>query len=75
MTALKVQKIDGELAVTLTPEIAQRLSLVEGSDLLLIAVDDGELVLSTREAETARQVAIGRKVMADYSETFAALAR
>lgn len=75
MTALKVEKTGNGLALALPKEVAEQLSLVEGSDLLLIAAGNGELRLSTRAAETERQIEIGKRVMEDYSATFAALAK
>ena len=75
MTALKVEKMGDMLAVALPKDVAEKLSLTEGSDLLLIAAGDGELRLFTRAAETARQVEIGLGVMDRFSGTFAALAK
>ena len=75
MTLLKVRPIGNSLGVVLPKETLARLNLKEGDKFYPVEQPDGSLRLTPFNPKHARTMEIARKVMHEYRDTFAALAK
>jgi putative addiction module antidote len=73
--ALQIRKIGNSVGVILPKELLARLNLKEGDKFYPVAQPDGSLRLSPFNPKHARAMEIARKVMHEYRDTFAALAK
>lgn len=73
--ALQICKIGDSVGVTLPREFVTRLDLKEGDKLYPVQQPDGSLRLVPYNPKHAKAMEIGRKMMREYRETFAALAK
>jgi putative addiction module antidote len=74
MQSLKVHKIDDSLAITLSPEILQKLQVKEGDRILAIETENGiELVANDPELEAGLEAY--QKVTAKYANALQELAK
>lgn len=71
----EVRRIDDSIGVVLPAELLTRLRLKEGDKLYLIEMADGNFQLSPHSAHHAEAMAIARKVMREYHDALAALAK
>jgi putative addiction module antidote len=74
-TALQICKIGDAVGVILPNELVERLNLKEGDKLYPIQQPDGSLRLAPYNPKHARAMEISRKMMREYRDTFAALAK
>ena len=74
-TALQIRKIGNSVGVILPKELVARLKLKEGDKFYPVEQPDGSLRLSPFNPKHARTMEIARKVMHEYRDTFAALAK
>ena len=74
-TALQIRKIGNSVGVILPKELLARLNLKEGDKFYPVEQPDGSLRLSPFNPKHARTMQIARKVMHEYRDTFAALAK
>ena len=73
--ALQICKIGDSVGVTLPREFVTRLGLQEGDKLFPVQQPDGSLRLVPYDPKHARAMEIARKMMREYRDTFAALAK
>lgn len=73
--ALQICKIGDSVGVALPREFVTRLDLKEGDKLYPVQQPDGSLRLVPYNPKHASAMEIGRKMMREYRETFAALAK
>jgi putative addiction module antidote len=73
--ALQIRKIGDSVGLILPDELLSRLNLKEGDALYPVQQPDGSLLLTPHKPKHARAMEIARKVMHDYRDTFAALAK
>jgi len=71
---LKVTQVGNSLGVVLPKELIARLNLVKGGTLFATSVPGG-VTLSPYDEEVARQLRLGRELMAEYRETLRELAK
>ncbi len=74
-TALQIRKIGNSVGVILPKELLARLNLREGDKFYPVEQPDGSLRLSPFNPKHARTMKIARKIMHEYRDTFAALAK
>jgi len=74
MATLKLRAIGNSVGVVLPKELLARLNLVEGDTLHAIETPEG-LTLTTLDPRAEEQLRLGRELMREYRETFAALAK
>ena len=74
-TALQIRKIGNSVGVILPKELLARLKLKEGDKFYPVEQPDGSLRLSPFNPKHAQTMEIARKVMHEYRDTFAALAK
>jgi putative addiction module antidote len=72
---LQIRKIGNSVGVILPKELLARLNLKEGDKFYPVEQPDGSLRLSPFNPKHARAMEIARKVMHEYRDTFAALAK
>jgi putative addiction module antidote len=73
--ALQICKIGDSVGVILPKELVARLNLKEGDKLYPIQQPDGGLRLAPYNPTHARAMEIAHKMMEEYRDTFAALAK
>jgi putative addiction module antidote len=73
--ALQICKIGDSVGVILPKEFIARFDLKEGDKLYPVQQPDGSLRLAPYNPKHARAMEIARKMMSEYRETFAALAK
>jgi putative addiction module antidote len=73
--ALQICKIGDSLGLVLPRDLVARLNLKEGDKLYPVQQPDGSLRLATYNPKHARAMEIARKMMDQYRDTFAALAK
>jgi putative addiction module antidote len=73
--ALQICKIGDSVGLILPGELLSRLNLKEGDVLYSVQQPDGSLLLTPHKPKHARAMEIARKVMHEYRDTFAALAK
>ena len=71
---LKVRKIGNSLGVILPREVASRLKVSEGDSLALSEMPSG-YKLTPYDADIARQIEVGEKIMRRYRNTLRELAK
>jgi putative addiction module antidote len=74
-TALQIRKIGNSVGVILPKELLARLNLKEGDKFYPVEQPDGSLRLSPFDPKHARTMEIARKVIREYRDTLAALAK
>jgi putative addiction module antidote len=74
-TALQIRKIGNSVGVILPKELLARLNLKEGDKFYPVEQPDGSLRLTPFNPKHARTMEIARKIMHEYRDTFAALAK
>jgi len=75
MPPLKVRKVGNSLAIILTTDVLARFGQVKEGDILYPTEAPQGITLTAYDPEVARQIELGEKFMAQYRETFAALAK
>ena len=73
-TRLKVRRIGNSLGVVLPRDVLARLGAGEGDMLAVMPTENGVL-LSARDDEAARQIAVARDLMGRYRHTLSVLAK
>lgn len=73
MTTLRVTMIDGQPAVLLPPEVAERLAVTDGAEIAAVETAVGYEL--TNDAERARQLEVARGVMRDDRDALGELAK
>jgi putative addiction module antidote len=73
--ALQICKIGDSVGVVLPKEFVVRFNLKEGDKLFPIQQPDGGIRLAPYNPKHARAMEIVRKMMREYRDTFAALAK
>jgi putative addiction module antidote len=71
---LKITKIRNSLGLLLPPELVTRLKLSEGDSFHVVERPSGTY-LSAHPPHIEEQLRLGREFMAEYRETFEALAK
>lgn len=74
-TALQIRKIGNSVGVILPKELLAKFNLKEGDRFYPVEQPDGSLRLTPFNPKHARAMEIARKVMHEYRDTFAALAK
>lgn len=74
-TSLQIRRIGNSVGVILPKELLAKLNLKEGDRFYPVQQPDGSLRLSPFNPKHARAMEIARKVMHEYRDTFAALAK
>jgi putative addiction module antidote len=74
-TAIQIRKIGNSVGVILPKELLSKLNLKEGDRFYPVEQPDGSLRLTPFNPKHARTMEIARKVMHEYRDTFAALAK
>jgi len=74
MAVLKLTSVEGSVGIALPREMLERLHVNEGDTVFALETPDGYL-LTASDSEVERQLAIARKVMAEYRETLRVLAK
>lgn len=74
MAVLKLTSVEGSVGIALPKEMLERLHVNEGDTVFALETPDGYL-LTASDSEVERQLAIARKVMAEYRETLRVLAK
>jgi putative addiction module antidote len=72
---LQIRKIGNSVGVILPKELLARLNLKEGDKFYPVEQPDGSLRLSPFNPKHARTMGIARKILREYRDTFAALAK
>jgi putative addiction module antidote len=72
---LQICKIGDSVGVVLPKEFVTRLNLKEGDKLYPVQQPDGSIRLAPYNPKHARAMEIARKMMREYRDTFAALAK
>lgn len=75
MATLKLRAIGNSVGLVFPKEMLARLRVGEGDTLYLTEGPEGSFYLSTLDPEVQEQVRLGRDLMKEYRETFAALAK
>jgi putative addiction module antidote len=73
--ALQICKIGDSVGVILPKELVARFNLKEGDRLYPIQQPDGSFRLAPYNPKHVRAMEIARKMMLEYRDTFAALAK
>ncbi len=73
-TRLKVRRIGNSLGVVLPRDVLARLGAGEGDMLAVTPTEDG-VVLTARDDDAARQIAVARDLMGRYRHTLGVLAK
>ncbi len=74
-SVLQVRKIGNSLGFILPKEMLANLGLKEGDKLRVIGQTNDAFKLTPDDAKHAKAMAIARKAMDEYKDTFAALAK
>jgi putative addiction module antidote len=74
-TVLQIRKIGNSVGVILPKELLAQLNLKEGDKFYPVKQPDGSVRLSPFDPKHARTMEIARKIMHEYRDTFAALAK
>jgi putative addiction module antidote len=74
MITLKVIRIGKSVGVILSEEALAKLGVSNGDRLILTEAAGGCMRLSACNAEVARQIEVGEKIMEEYGESFRSLA-
>lgn len=74
-TALQIRKIGDSIGLIFPDELISRLNLKEGDTLHPVVQPDGTLQLTRGKTKRERTKEIARKMIHDYRDTFAALAK
>lgn len=74
MAVLKLTSVEGSVGIALPKEMLEHLHVNEGDTVFALETPDGYL-LTASDSEVERQLAIARKVMAEYRETLRVLAK
>jgi putative addiction module antidote len=72
---IQIKKIGNSLGLILTKDMLSRLKLKEGDKLHIVEQTERGIKLSPYDPKHARTMEIARKVMHEYRDTFAALAK
>jgi putative addiction module antidote len=72
---IQIKKIGNSLGLILSKDLLSRLKLKEGDKLHIVEQTERGLKLSPYDPKHARTMEIARKVMHEYRDTFAALAK
>jgi putative addiction module antidote len=72
---IQIKKIGNSLGLILSKDLLSRLKLKEGDKLHVVEQTERGLKLSPYDPKHARTMEIARKVMHEYRDTFAALAK
>jgi putative addiction module antidote len=74
-SAIQIRKIGNSIGIVLPKEFVSRFDLREGDRLYPVQQPDGSLRLVPYDPKHAKAMDIARKMMREYRETFAALAK
>jgi len=74
MATLKLRAIGNSVGVVLPKELLARLNLAEGDTVQAVETTDG-LLITPASTDVEEQLRLGRELMKQYRETFAALAK
>jgi putative addiction module antidote len=74
MATLKLRAIGNSVGVVLPKELLAKLDLREGDTVQAVETPDG-LLITPVSADVEEQLRLGRELMKQYRETFAALAK
>ena len=74
MATLKLRAIGNSVGVVLPKELQARLNLAEGDTVQAVETTDG-LLITPASTDVEEQLRLGRELMKQYRETFAALAK
>ena len=74
-STLQVRKIGNSIGFILPKETAVRLDLKEGDQLFLVDQPGGDITLTRNDPDFERTMEIARKLMDEYRDTLAALAK
>ena len=72
---VQIKKIGNSLGLILSKDILSRLKLKEGDKLHIVEQTERGIKLSPYDPKHARTMEIARKIMHEYRDTFAALAK
>jgi putative addiction module antidote len=72
---VQIKKIGNSLGLILSKDLLSRLKLKEGDKLHIVEQTERGIKLSPYDPKHARTMEIARKVMHEYRDTFAALAK
>ena len=72
---IQIKKIGNSLGLILSKDILSRLKLKEGDKLHIVEQTERGIKLSPYDPKHARTMEIARKIMHEYRDTFAALAK
>ena len=72
---LEITKIGDQLGIILPDELLTHLKWSAGDQFDVAESSDGSLQLTREDPHHAKVMAIARKAMVDYAETFKALAK
>ncbi|MDO9432292.1 MAG: AbrB/MazE/SpoVT family DNA-binding domain-containing protein [Pseudomonadota bacterium] len=75
MIALKLTQVGNSVGVILPKEALIKLGVEKGDTVYLTDGAGGEMRLSAYSAEVAEEIAMGEEFMAQYRDTFRALAK
>jgi putative addiction module antidote len=74
MAKLKLRAIGNSVGFVLPKEMLARLNVAEGDMVEVVETSDG-LLLTAVQTDVEEQLRLGRELMKQYRETFAALAK
>lgn len=74
MATLKLRAVGNSVGFVLPKELLARMNLAEGDSVEVTETEDG-FTLTPVSADVERQLRLGRELMKQYRETFAALAK
>ena len=72
---IQIKKIGNSLGLILSKDMLSRLKLKEGDKLHIVEQTERGIKLSPYDPKHARAMEIARKIMHEYRDTFAALAK
>jgi putative addiction module antidote len=72
---IQIKKIGNSLGLILSKDMLSRLKLKEGDKLHIVEQTERGIKLSPYDPKHARTMEIARKIMHEYRDTFAALAK
>ena len=72
---IQIKKIGNSLGLILSKDLLSRLKLKEGDKLHIVEQTERGIKLSPYDPKHARTMEIARKIMHEYRDTFAALAK
>jgi putative addiction module antidote len=74
VASLKLRSVGNSVGLVLPKEMLAKLNLAEGDTVEVVETPDGFL-LTPVSADVERQLRLGRELMKQYRETFAALSK